>query len=51
MLKNPEERDYYMLLTDPAFIRKLESLYLLARKVLGGTLQADRRSTKKGAER
>jgi uncharacterized protein (DUF58 family) len=38
-----------MLLTDPAFIRKLESLYLLARKVLGGTLQADRRSTKKGA--
>ncbi len=38
-----------MLLTDPAFIRKLESLYLLARKVLGGTLQADRKSTKKGA--
>lgn len=37
-----------MLLTDPAFIRKLESLYLLARKVLGGTLQADRKSTKKG---
>jgi uncharacterized protein (DUF58 family) len=36
-------------LTDPAFIRKLESLYLLARKVLGGTLQADRKSTKKGA--
>jgi len=38
-----------MLLTDPAFIRRLESLYLLARKVLGGTLQADRQSTKKGA--
>jgi uncharacterized protein (DUF58 family) len=38
-----------MLLTDPAFIKKLESLYLLARKVLGGTLQADRKSTKKGA--
>jgi uncharacterized protein (DUF58 family) len=37
-----------MLLTDPAFIRRLESLYLLARKVLGGTLQADRKSTKKG---
>lgn len=38
-----------MLLTDPAFIRRLESLYLLARKVLGGTLQADRKSTRKGA--
>ena len=38
-----------MLLTDPAFIRRLESLYLLARKVLGGTLQADRKSTQKGA--
>lgn len=37
-----------MLLTDPAFIRRLETLYLLARKVLGGTLQADRKSTKKG---
>ena len=35
--------------TDPAFIRRLESLYLLARKVLGGTLQADRKSSKKGA--
>lgn len=38
-----------MLLTDPAFIRRLETLYLLARKVLGGTLQADRKSTRKGA--
>jgi len=38
-----------MLLTDPAFIRRLESLYLLARKVLGGTLQADRKSLRKGA--
>jgi len=37
------------MLTDPAFIRRLESLYLLARKILGGSLQADRRSTKKGA--
>ena len=36
------------MLTDPAFIRRLDSLYLLARKVLGGTLQADRKSTKKG---
>jgi uncharacterized protein (DUF58 family) len=44
----PEKGILIMLLTDPAFIRKLESLYLLARKVLGGTLQADRRSTKKG---
>ena len=37
------------MLTDPAFIRRLESLYLLARKVLSGSLQADRKSTKKGA--
>ena len=36
------------MLTDPAFIRRLDSLYLLARKVLGGSLQADRRSTRKG---
>jgi uncharacterized protein (DUF58 family) len=36
------------MLTDPAFIRRLDSLYLLARKVLGGSLQSDRRSTKKG---
>jgi uncharacterized protein (DUF58 family) len=37
------------MLTDPAFIRRLETLYLLARKILGGSLQADRRSSKKGA--
>lgn len=37
------------MLTDPAFIRRLESLYLLARKVLGGSLQADRKTTKKGS--
>ena len=36
------------MLTDPAFIRRLDSLYLLARKVLGGSLQADRKTTKKG---
>ncbi len=36
------------MLTDPEFIRRLDSLYLLARKVLGGTLQADRKSTRKG---
>ncbi len=35
-------------LTDPEFIRRLDSLYLLARKVLGGTLQAERKSTKRG---
>ena len=29
------------MLTDPAFIRRLDSLYLLARRVLGGSLQAD----------
>jgi len=38
-----------MNLTDPTFIRRLESLYLLARKVLGGRLQADRKTTKKGS--
>lgn len=36
------------MLTDPEFIRKLDSLYLLARKVLSGSLQADRRSVRKG---
>ena len=36
-------------LTDPAFIRRLESLSLLARRVLGGKLQADRRTNRKGA--
>jgi uncharacterized protein (DUF58 family) len=36
------------MLTDPAFIRRLDSLYLLARKVLGGSLQADRKSMRKG---
>lgn len=38
-----------MTLTDPTFIRRLDSLYLLARKILGGSLQSDRRSTKKGS--
>jgi uncharacterized protein (DUF58 family) len=38
-----------MLLTDPTFIRQLESLTLLSRKVLGGTLQADRKSLRKGS--
>ena len=33
-----------MLLTDPAFIKQLEMLFLLTRKVLGGTLKADRKS-------
>lgn len=36
-------------LTSPAFIRRLESLHLLARKVLGGRLQAQRRSTRRGS--
>ncbi|MEM7782691.1 MAG: DUF58 domain-containing protein [Planctomycetota bacterium] len=36
------------MLTDPSFIRRLDSLYLLARKVLNGSLQADRKSAKKG---
>ncbi len=36
-------------LTDADFIRRLESLFLLARRVLGGSLQADRKSKRKGA--
>lgn len=36
------------MLTDPSFIRRLDSLNLLARKVLNGSLQADRKSAKKG---
>ena len=36
------------MLTEPSFIRRLDSLYLLARRVLNGSLQADRKSTKKG---
>ncbi|MCP3965511.1 MAG: DUF58 domain-containing protein [Lentisphaerae bacterium] len=36
-------------LTDPEFIRKLEMLSLLTRKVLGGTLKADRKTLKKGS--
>lgn len=36
-------------LTDPQFIRKLEMLSLLTRKTLGGSLKADRKSTKKGS--
>jgi len=37
-----------MSLTDPAFIARLESLFMLARRVLGGSLQADRKSNRKG---
>ena len=37
------------MLTDPDFIGRLESLYLVARKVLGGQLQADRRTLRKGS--
>lgn len=36
-------------LTDPAFIQRLESLALLARRVLGGKLQANRRTVRKGS--
>jgi len=37
------------MLKDPEFIRKLEMLSLLARKMLGGKLKADRKTTKKGS--
>ncbi len=36
------------MFTDPGFIRRLDSLYLLARKVLNGSLQADRKSVRRG---
>ena len=36
-------------LTDADFMRRLETLNLLARKVLGGALQLDRRSQRKGS--
>jgi len=38
-----------MRLDDPKFLARLESLYLLARRVIGGSLAADRRSQKKGS--
>jgi uncharacterized protein (DUF58 family) len=37
------------MLTDPDFLKRLETLFLLTRKVLGGSMRADRRSTKKGS--
>ncbi len=37
-----------MSLTDPAFIRQLDALNLLARRVLRGSLQADRRTQRRG---
>jgi len=37
------------MLTDPEFLRRLETLFLLTRKVLGGSMHADRRSTRKGS--
>lgn len=36
-------------LTDPDFIRQLDALNLLARRVLKGSLQADRRTSRRGA--
>ena len=44
-MSEPKDSDH---LTSPAFIQRLESLFLLTRRVLGGTLQADRKSRKKG---
>ena len=38
-----------MSLTDPKFINQLDALYLLARRILGGSLQADRRTERKGS--
>ena len=37
-----------MSLSDSSFISRLETLFLLARRVLGGSLQADRKSNRKG---
>lgn len=38
-----------MRLTDPEFIKRLEMLSILARRVLGGDSRSDRRSRKRGA--
>ncbi|MFC1497865.1 DUF58 domain-containing protein [Verrucomicrobiota bacterium] len=38
-----------MKLTDPEFIKRLETLFLLARKVLSGSLKAERKTRKKGS--
>ena len=37
------------MLTDPVFLKRLETLFLLTRKVLGGSMRADRRSSRKGS--
>lgn len=37
------------MLTDPDFLKRLETLFLLTRKVLGGSMRADRRSKRKGS--
>ncbi|NLX25993.1 MAG: DUF58 domain-containing protein, partial [Lentisphaerae bacterium] len=37
------------MLTDPEFLKRLETLFLLTRKVLGGSMRADRRSQRKGS--
>ncbi|MBS3735171.1 MAG: DUF58 domain-containing protein [Phycisphaerae bacterium] len=37
------------MLTDPKFIQRLEMLFLLARKILSGSLKADRKTRKKGS--
>ncbi len=37
------------MLTDPEFLKRLETLFLLTRKVLGGSMRADRRSLRKGS--
>ncbi|MBN2161876.1 MAG: DUF58 domain-containing protein [Pontiellaceae bacterium] len=37
------------MLTDPEFLKRLETLFLLTRKVLGGSMRADRRSMRKGS--
>ena len=37
------------MLTDPDFLKRLETLFLLTRKVLGGSMRADRRSQRKGS--
>ena len=37
-----------MSFTAPTFIRRLDTLYLLVRKILNGSLQADRKSHQKG---
>lgn len=46
--RSEDRRTRRVDLTSAGFIRRLETLFLLVRRVLGGSMQADRKSTRKG---